>query len=81
MGYEVGAHVIVARSAAGVATPEPLMRGLHDAGGATLLLSRLPEDGEVLDGVEPRAVPTGRGRYLSGGEEFVVQTALAGELG
>jgi type VII secretion protein EccCb len=81
MGYEVGAHLVVVRSSADAAatTADPLVRGLHDAGAATLLLSA-PEGG-VLDGVEARALPPGRASYRSGDETLLVQTALADDSG
>lgn len=81
MGYEVGAHLVVVRSSADGAatTTDPLIRGLRDAGAATLLLSAL--EGGVLDGVHARPLPPGRAIYRSGDETLLVQTALAGGSG
>jgi S-DNA-T family DNA segregation ATPase FtsK/SpoIIIE len=56
---------------------DPLLRGLHDAGAGTVLLSCPPEEGDVLDGLEPRPLPPGRARYRAGGETILIQTALA----
>jgi type VII secretion protein EccCb len=81
MGYEVGVHLIVVRSSADAAATatDPLIRGLRDAGAATLLLSA-PE-GAVLDGLQARVLPPGRASYRSGDETLLVQTALAGGSG
>ena len=78
LGYELGAHLVVACTSdgAGEAMADPLLRGLHDAGAGTLLLSCPPEEGDVLDGLEPRALPPGRARYRAGGETLLIQTAL-----
>jgi S-DNA-T family DNA segregation ATPase FtsK/SpoIIIE len=78
LGYELGAHLVVACSSgdAGEAMADPLLRGLHDAGAGTLLLSCPPGEGDVLDGLEPRDLPPGRARYRAGGETLLIQTAL-----
>lgn len=78
LGHEVGAHLIVARSCEGAGAADPLLRALYDAGAGTLLLSCPPGEDEVLDGIEPRELPPGRGRYRAGGETALIQTALAG---
>ncbi|MDN3357665.1 type VII secretion protein EccCb [Actinomadura sp. DC4] len=79
LGHELGAHLIVACSSAGAgaAMDDPLLRGMHDAGAGTLLLSCPPEEGDVLDGLEPRDLPPGRARYRVRGETILVQTGLA----
>jgi type VII secretion protein EccCb len=64
LGYGVGVHLVVARSADGAADA-PLTRGLRDAGSAALSLS---------------GSPAGRGRYRAGDETLLVQTALAERL-
>jgi S-DNA-T family DNA segregation ATPase FtsK/SpoIIIE len=81
-GYDIGLHLIVARSStgAGTAMTEPLMRGLHDAGGATLLLSCPPSEASIA-GVEPRVLPPGRAQYRAGGEIHLIQTAVADRRG
>jgi S-DNA-T family DNA segregation ATPase FtsK/SpoIIIE len=78
LGYELGAHLVVACSSAdaGDAMADPLLRGLHDAGAGTVLLSCPAEEGDVLDGLEPRDLPPGRARYRAGGETILIQTAL-----
>jgi S-DNA-T family DNA segregation ATPase FtsK/SpoIIIE len=79
LGYELGVHLVVAcsSSVAGEAMADPLLRGLHDAGSGTLLLSCPPEEGDVLDGLEPHGLPPGRARYRAGGETLLIQTALS----
>jgi len=78
LGHELGAHLVVTCSSddAGAALDDPLLRGLHDAGAGTVLLSCPPEEGDVLDGLEPRDLPPGRARYRAGGETILIQTAL-----
>ncbi|MEV0408523.1 type VII secretion protein EccCb [Actinoallomurus sp. NPDC050550] len=82
MGYEVGAHLIVARSSASARTAmtEPLIRGLQDAGGSTLLLSCPPSHGRVFNDIGPRVLPPGRGRYRTRSRTALIQTALAEDL-
>jgi S-DNA-T family DNA segregation ATPase FtsK/SpoIIIE len=77
LGYEVGAHLVVARSCAGAGEADPLLRALYDAGAGTLSLSCPPDEGGILDGVEPRELPPGRGHYRANGETTLMQTALA----
>lgn len=62
MGYELGAHLVVASSDAETAAADPLLRGLHEAGAGVLMLT----------GPFP-----GRARYHVGDESSVIQTALA----
>ncbi|GLY74859.1 FtsK/SpoIIIE domain-containing protein [Actinoallomurus iriomotensis] len=66
LGYEVGAHLVVARSGDGADAPDPLLRALDDAGAGTLSLSR-----------SSRELPPGRGHYRVHGETTLIQTALA----
>ncbi|MGI5229466.1 type VII secretion protein EccCb [Actinoallomurus sp. CA-142502] len=80
MGHELGVHLVVVRSPSDAATTaDPLIRGLRDAGAATLSLSA-PES-FTLDGIEARALPQGRASYRSGHRTLLVQTALAEGLG
>jgi DNA segregation ATPase FtsK/SpoIIIE, S-DNA-T family len=78
-GYELGAHLVVACSSTDAATAlsDPLLSGMHDAGAGTLLLSCPPAEGDVLDGLEARELPPGRGLYRTGSGTALVQTALA----
>jgi S-DNA-T family DNA segregation ATPase FtsK/SpoIIIE len=78
-GYELGAHLVVACSSTDAATAlsDPLLRGLHDAGAGALLLSCPPDEGDVLDGLEPRELPPGRALYRAGSGTALIQTALA----
>jgi S-DNA-T family DNA segregation ATPase FtsK/SpoIIIE len=78
-GYELGAHLVVACSSTDVATAlsDPLLRGLHDAGAGTVLLSCPPTEGDVLDGLEPRELPPGRALYRAGSLTTLIQTALS----
>jgi DNA segregation ATPase FtsK/SpoIIIE, S-DNA-T family len=79
MGYQLGAHLVLACSSAdaGAAMADPLLRGLNTAGAGTLLLSCPPEDGDVLDDLEARELPPGRALYRPRSETTLIQTALA----
>lgn len=79
-GYELGAHLVVACSSAGAgaAMADPLLGGMHDAGAGAVLLSCPPEEGDVLEGLVPAALPPGRARYRASGETTLIQTALTG---
>ncbi|MET8566291.1 type VII secretion protein EccCa [Streptomyces flaveolus] len=78
LGYEVGLHVIVARSAANAmrGLSDPLVRRLLDANTPGLLLSCPPSEGSVF-GAKPRILPPGRGQYATRRRKTLVQTALA----
>ncbi len=67
LGYELGAHLVIAGSAEGAAG-DPLLAGLYDAGAGVVRLAHSPGAGQV---------PPGRARYRAGGETTLVQTALA----
>lgn len=72
-------HMVAARPVAGVARAMygPLLQGMRDTGGATLLMSGERSEGQVLPRVYPELFPAGRGRYVRRGmRPFVVQVAL-----
>lgn len=78
VGYEVGMHLVVARSSAstGTAMTDPLLCALHEAGAATLALSTSPAESQVLDDIEPSVLPPGRGQYRMGGETTLIRIAV-----
>ncbi|GGS69678.1 type VII secretion protein EccC [Streptomyces griseoviridis] len=77
LGYEVGVHMIVARSAAGSmrGLNDPLVRRLLEVNTPGLLLSCPPSEGAVF-GVKPRQLPPGRGQYVTRRSTTKIQTAL-----
>lgn len=75
-------HVVAARPVAGSvrALYGPLLQGLRDTGGATLLLSGDRSEGQILPRVYAERFPPGRGRYILRGERpHLVQVALEHE--
>ncbi|WP_037917619.1 type VII secretion protein EccC [Actinacidiphila yeochonensis] len=79
-GNELGLHLIVARSAngAGRAIGDPLLRRLLEVNTPALMLSCPPTEGAFLGNVKPRALPPGRGLYITRRGQTQVQTVLAG---
>ncbi|GHF23834.1 type VII secretion protein EccC [Streptomyces fumanus] len=77
LGYEVGLHVIVARSAANAmrGQGDPLVRRMLEANTPGLLLSCPPSEGSVF-GVKPRVLPPGRALYVTRRRTTQIQTAL-----
>jgi S-DNA-T family DNA segregation ATPase FtsK/SpoIIIE len=80
-GTELGLHLIVARSANGVARAmnDPLLRRLVEVNTPTVLLSCPPSEGAVFGNVKPRIFPAGRGLHVTRRRTIQVQTALVGE--
>ena len=64
---DVGVRFVIARSTAGAsrAAYEPFMQRMQELGAQGLLLSGDPNEGDVLAGLKPRPMPTGRGIFVS----------------
>ncbi len=75
---DIGLHVVVTRrtGGAGRAMYEPFLTRLRDVGSMGLLMSGNREEGPLLGGLKPEALPSGRGRLISRrGEPRLVQLA------
>ncbi|MGW4993564.1 type VII secretion protein EccCa [Streptomyces mirabilis] len=64
---DVGVRFIIARSTAGAgrASYEPFMQRMKELGAQGVVLAGDPGEGDVLGGVRPRAMPVGRGVFVS----------------
>ncbi|MFE2519823.1 type VII secretion protein EccCa [Streptomyces mirabilis] len=64
---DVGVRFIIARSTAGAgrAAYEPFMQRMRELGAQGVVLAGDPGEGDVLGGVRPRAMPAGRGVFVS----------------
>ncbi|MEU2739815.1 type VII secretion protein EccCa [Streptomyces sp. NPDC007095] len=64
---DVGVRFIIARSSAGAgrAAYEPFMQRMRELGAQGVVLAGDPGEGDVLGGVRPRAMPAGRGVFVS----------------
>jgi S-DNA-T family DNA segregation ATPase FtsK/SpoIIIE len=64
---DVGVRFIIARSTAGAgrAGYEAFMQRVKELGAQGVVLSGDPDEGELLGGVRPRPLPTGRGVFVS----------------
>ncbi|MFF0742085.1 type VII secretion protein EccCa [Streptomyces sp. NPDC004111] len=64
---DVGVRFVIARSTAGAsrAAYEPFLQRMQELGAQGLVLSGDPNEGEVLAGLKPRPMPTGRGIFVS----------------
>jgi S-DNA-T family DNA segregation ATPase FtsK/SpoIIIE len=81
---DVGLHVVLARSAggAGRAMFDPVVQRLREMGSPGLIMSGNKDEGALLGGVRPSALPCGRGVLVTRrGESRLVQVALAEEVG
>jgi S-DNA-T family DNA segregation ATPase FtsK/SpoIIIE len=81
---DVGLHVILARSAggAGRAMFDPVIQRLREMGSPGLIMSGNKDEGALLGGVRPSALPCGRGVLVTRrGGARLVQVALAAEVG
>ncbi|MEU8824796.1 type VII secretion protein EccCa [Streptomyces sp. NPDC048636] len=78
LGYEVGLHMVVARSAAGAsrALNDPLLRRLLEVNTPGILLSCPPTEGYLFGNVKGRNLPPGRGQRIARRKSVQVQTAL-----
>ncbi|MFC4858800.1 type VII secretion protein EccCa [Actinophytocola glycyrrhizae] len=75
---DIGLHVVVTRrtGGAGRAMYEPFLTRLRDVGSMGLLMSGNREEGPLLGGLKPEALPSGRGRLVSRrGDPRLVQLA------
>lgn len=75
---DLGLHIALARPVAGAsrAMYSPMLLGIRETGGATLLMSGDRGEGPLLPRVYPERMPPGRGRYVRRGERpYVVQVA------
>ncbi|MHB9858671.1 type VII secretion protein EccCa [Streptomyces sp. YIM S03343] len=64
---DVGVRFIIARSSAGAsrASYEPFLQRMKELGAQGLVLAGDPNEGDILGGVRPRPMPTGRGVFVS----------------
>ncbi|MET8803941.1 hypothetical protein [Streptomyces sp. NPDC004546] len=64
---DVGVRFIIARSTAGAgrAGYETFMQRIKELGAQGVVLAGDPAEGELLGGVRPRAMPAGRGIFVS----------------
>ncbi|MGP3985811.1 type VII secretion protein EccCa [Streptomyces sp. 3N207] len=78
LGYEVGLHLVVARSAAGAGRGlgEHLMRRLQEVNTPSLLMSCPPSEGFLFGNVKGRVLPPGRATRIARRKTTRVQTAL-----
>ncbi|MFB7054896.1 type VII secretion protein EccCa [Streptomyces vinaceus] len=78
LGYEVGLHIVVARSAtgAGRGMNDQLLRRLGEVNTPGLLLSCPPSEGFVFGTVRPRNLPPGRAQHFVRRRSGLIQTAL-----
>lgn len=81
LGYEVGMHLVVARSAAGAGRGlnDPLLRRMLEVNTPGILLSCPPTEGYVFGNVKGRNLIPGRGTRITRRKSVDVQTALVDE--
>lgn len=75
---DLGLHIVLTRPVAGASRAMylPMLLGIRDTGGATLLLSGDRGEGPLLPRLYPERMPPGRGRYVRRGDRpYVVQVA------
>lgn len=77
LGYEVGLHMVVARSASGAGRglQEALLRRLQEVNSPGLLLSCPPTEGYLFGNIKPRILPPGRAMRVARRAMTLVQTA------
>lgn len=82
LGWEVGLHLIVSRSAAGAGRGlnEALLRRLQEVNSPTLLLSCPPSEGFVIGSLKGRNLPPGRATRVTRRKSTQLQTALLDEI-
>ncbi|MFJ9562776.1 type VII secretion protein EccCa [Streptomyces fuscichromogenes] len=78
LGWEVGMHVIVARSAAGAGRGlnDQLLRRLQETNTPALLMSCPPGEGFLFGNVKGRILPAGRAVRIARRKTVQIQTAL-----
>ncbi|MFF3557978.1 type VII secretion protein EccCa [Streptomyces tsukubensis] len=81
LGYEVGMHLVVARSAAGAGRGlnDPLLRRMLEVNTPGILLSCPPTEGYVFGNVKGRNLIPGRGTRITRRKNVDIQTALVDE--
>ncbi|MGK3940956.1 type VII secretion protein EccCa [Streptomyces canus] len=81
LGWEVGLHLIVSRSAAGAGRGlnEALLRRLQEVNSPTLLLSCPPSEGFIIGSLKGRNLPPGRATRVTRRKSTQLQTALLDE--
>lgn len=81
LGYEVGLHMVVARSASGAGRGlnEALLRRMTEVNSPGLLLSCPPTEGYFFGNVKPRVLPKGRAMRIARRKVVLVQTAQVAE--
>nr|WP_308286645.1 type VII secretion protein EccCa [Streptomyces griseorubiginosus] len=81
LGYEVGLHMVVARSASGAGRGlgEALLRRMTEVNSPGLLLSCPPTEGYFFGNVKPRSLPPGRAMRVARRKVTMVQTAQVTE--
>ncbi|MFF3820015.1 type VII secretion protein EccCa [Streptomyces bluensis] len=80
LGYEVGLHMVVARSAAGAGRGlnDPLLRRMQEVNTPGILLSCPPTEGYLFGNVKGRILVPGRGVRIARRKTVQIQTALVG---
>ncbi|QPL66012.1 type VII secretion protein EccCa [Streptomyces clavuligerus] len=78
LGYEVGMHLVVARSAAGAGRGlnDPLLRRMLEVNTPGILLSCPPTEGYVFGNLKGRNLIPGRGTRITRRKNVDIQTAL-----
>ncbi|MFH9653094.1 type VII secretion protein EccCa [Streptomyces anulatus] len=78
LGYEMGLHLVVARSAmgAGRGLSDGLIRRLDEANNPAVLLSCPPTEGRLFGNAKPLNLPPGRALHIQRRKPRLVQTAL-----
>ncbi|MEU3516886.1 type VII secretion protein EccCa [Streptomyces sp. NPDC006654] len=81
MGWELGVHLVVARSAAGASRGlnDPLLRRLQEVNSPGVLLSCPPSEGYVFGNVKGRNLIPGRGQRIARRKSVEMQTAVVEE--
>ncbi|MFE6826208.1 type VII secretion protein EccCa [Streptomyces sp. NPDC057690] len=81
LGYEVGFHLVVTRSAAGAGRGlgDPVLRRMLEINTPGLLMSCPPSEGYLFGSVKPRVLVPGRALRITRRRTFQVQTALLDE--
>ncbi|WP_327250159.1 type VII secretion protein EccCa [Streptomyces sp. NBC_01320] len=79
LGYEVGLHIVVARSSAGAGRGlnESLLRRLQEVNTPALLMSCPPSEGYLFGNVKGRTLIPGRAMRIARRKSVQVQTAIA----
>ncbi|MET7711884.1 type VII secretion protein EccCa [Streptomyces sp. NPDC005407] len=81
LGFEMGLHVVVARSAmgAGRGLSDALIRRLDEANNPAVLLSCPPTEGRLFGNAKPLNLPPGRALHIARRRARLMQTALVEE--